>query len=231
METLRKEVFNVERIYKILPKYAFLPIITSLLLNSVTYFGSRIFTTNLKHHDFSIFLDKQIPFVPFMITVYILAYVVWIIGFVVIGRESKEVCYQVFTGEQIAKICCLLAFIIVPSTIIRPEITGNGIFEQLTKLIYSMDSPDNLLPSIHCLENWICFRGAMKCKKVGKVYKTFMFVAAILVFASTLMVKQHVVLDVIAGIAVVELGIFLSKKFNLGRIYYIIENRFNFSKQ
>ena len=140
-------------------------------------------------------------------------------------------CYQVFTGEQIAKICCLLAFIIVPSTIIRPEITGNGIFEQLTKLIYSMDSPDNLLPSIHCLENWICFRGAMKCKKVGKVYKTFMFVAAILVFASTLMVKQHVVLDVIAGIAVVELGLFLSKKFNLGRIYYIIENRFNFSKQ
>ena len=71
----------------------------------------------------------------------------------------------------------------------------------------------------------------MKCKKVGKVYKTFMFVAAILVFASTLMVKQHVVLDVISGIAVVELGLFLSKKFNLGRIYYIIENRFNFSKQ
>ena len=52
-----------------------------------------------------------------------------------------------------------------------------------------------------------------------------MFVAAILVFASTLMVKQHVVLDVVAAIVVVELGLFLSRRFNLSKIYFIIEDR------
>ena len=143
----------------------------------------------------------------------------------VIGRESREVCYEVLTAEQIAKLCCLVAFIAIPTTIIRPEVTGTGFFQWLSRLIYSMDSPDNLLPSVHCLENWICFRGAMKCKKVGKGYKIFTFVAAILVFASTLMVKQHVVLDVVAAIVVVELGLFLSRRFNLSKIYFIIEDR------
>ena len=149
----------------------------------------------------------------------------WIVGFIVIGRESREVCYEVLTAEQIAKLCCLVAFIAIPTTIIRPEVTGTGFFQWLSRLIYSMDSPDNLLPSVHCLENWICFRGAMKCKKVGKGYKIFTFVAAILVFASTLMVKQHVVLDVVAAIVVVELGLFLSRRFNLSKIYFIIEDR------
>ena len=55
-------------------------------------------------------------------------------------------------------------------------------------------------------------------KKVGKGYKIFTFVAAILVFASTLMVKQHVVLDVVAAIVVVELGLFLSARILTGLI-------------
>lgn len=215
----------MQRIYKILPKYAFLPLIICLGLNAFTYFGTRLFTTGLYHYDLSLPIDYMIPFTPFMMSVYVLAYVVWIVGFIVIGRESREVCYEVLTAEQIAKLCCLVAFIAIPTTIIRPEVTGTGFFQWLSRLIYSMDSPDNLLPSVHCLENWICFRGAMKCKKVGKGYKIFMFVAAILVFASTLMVKQHVVLDVVAAIVVVELGLFLSRRFNLSKIYFIIEDR------
>lgn len=113
----------------------------------------------------------------------------------------------------------------IPSTLVRPEITGNGIFDWLTNLIYQIDSPDNLLPSIHCLENWICFRGAMRCKKVGKGYKITMFISALLVFASTVMVKQHVFVDIVAAIAVVETGLFFAKRFNLGRIYFVIEEK------
>lgn len=219
------ENYILDKIYKILPGYAFLPIISCLVINVIAYFGTRIFTTNMHHYDFSIPLDDMIPFEPFMILFYILAYVSWIVGFIVIGRESREVCYEVCTAEQIAKIMCMVAFLVIPSTIVRPEITGSGIFESLTNLIYKMDSPDNLLPSIHCLENWICFRGAMKCKKVGIGYKITMFISALLVFASTMMVKQHVFLDMVAAIIVVEVGLLMAKKFNLGKIYFIIEGQ------
>lgn len=215
----------MEKIYRILPRYAFVPIIVSVILNCVTYFGSRIITTDMFHYDFSIFIDSQLPFVAPMMLVYVLAYVHWIVGFVVIGRESREVCYEVMAGEQLAKLICLACFIIIPTTIVRPEITDGGFCNWLTEFIYAADSPDNLFPSIHCLESWICFRGAMKCKKTNRGYKIVMFVGAILVFASTLLVKQHVFVDVLGGIAVVEIGLFLSKRFRISRLYFALERK------
>lgn len=222
-----KRGLYLQKIYKILPRYAFVPILGCVFINLITYFGTRIFTIDMHHYDFSIALDDMIPFTPFMIVFYILAYVSWVIGFIVMGRESRQVCYEVCVAEQIAKIMCLIAFIAIPSTIVRPEITGNGIFEWLTNLIYTMDKPDNLLPSIHCLENWICFRGAMRCKKVGTGYRIIMLISAILVFASTLMVKQHVFMDVVAAIIVAEIGLLVAKRFHLGRIYSGIEKKWN----
>ena len=43
-----------------------------------------------------------------------------------------------------------------------------------------------------------------------------MFVFAVLVCFSTVLVKQHVFVDILGGIAVVEFGLYLSKKWNLG---------------
>ena len=203
----------MERIYKILPKYAFIPIISCLLLNSITYFGSRIFTTGM------------LPFITPMVSVYVLAYVTWILGFIIIGRESKKLCYEVCSAEMIAKLICLVCFIMMPTTLTRPEITGTGFWNWLTSLIYSMDAADNLFPSIHCLESWILFRGVMRCEKQGTAMKIFMFVSAILVFASTVLIKQHVVIDIIGGVLVVEIGLFLAKKLNTKRIFYAIENK------
>lgn len=220
-----ERIVILDKIYKILPKYAVIPSAASIVLNMLVYFGSRIITTGMYHYDFSISIDDYIPFISEWMIIYVLAYVVWVVGFIIIGRESREVCYDVLAAEQVAKLLSLACFLIIPSTMIRPEITGTGFCEWLSRLIYDIDNPDNLFPSIHCLESWICFRGAMKCKKVGNSYKIFMFVAAILVFASTLLVKQHVFVDVLGGIATVEIGLFVSRKFRLSRIYYGLENK------
>lgn len=218
-------LFALNKIYKILPKYAYIPILASLVLNVIVYFGSRIITTGMHHYNFSIFIDEKIPFVSPMILIYVLAYVSWAIGFIVIGRENREVCYEVMSAEQIAKLMCLICFFAIPSTIVRPEITGVGFCNWLTEVIYMADNPDNLFPSIHCLESWICFRGAMRCKRTGYTYKLVMFISAILVFASTVMVKQHVFIDIIGGIVVVEAGLFLAKKLNTARIYFALERK------
>ena len=93
------------------------------------------------------------------------------------------------------------------------------------RLIYRLDSPDNLLPSIHCLENWICFRGALRCRKVGRGYQVGTLIFALMVFVSTLLVKQHLVLDVVTGVAVVEIGLFLSRQTGAGRIYERLNRR------
>ena len=82
-----------------------------------------------------------------------------------------------------------------------------------------MDAPDNLFPSIHCLESYVCFRGALYTKKVPVWYKYVMLISTVLVFASTVLVKQHVLVDMLGAVLAVEFGLFVSKKWNLGRIF------------
>lgn len=206
-------------IEKLIPKYMRLPAVCLLLLNVVTYFGTRLLTTGRTHYDWSLPIDDMLPLVTGMISVYILAYVQWVVGYIVIGRESRNLCYWMYSGEMIAKLICLFFFLCFPTTILRPEITGNGFFDQLTKLIYAMDAPDNLFPSIHCLESYVCFRGAMYTKRVPIWYKYVMLVMTILVFASTVLVKQHVVVDIFGAVCAVEIGLLVSKRFKMDRIF------------
>lgn len=58
------------------------------------------------------------------------------------------------------------------------------------------------------------------------MYSKVWFVLAILICMSTVFVKQHVFVDIIGGIVVAEIGLFLSKKFNLGRVYDVVRYKF-----
>ena len=71
----------------------------------------------------------------------------------------------------------------------------------------------NLFPSIHCLESWCCIHAAFEMKKVPNWYKGVTVVMSLGVFASTLLVKQHVLLDMFGGIAVFEAGLLLAGRF------------------
>ena len=197
---------------KILPAYAYLPLGAMLLFNWLVYFGTRFFTTGMRHYSMYTSLDEIIPFVPAFISVYILAYFQWVFGYGIIARENKQIFYRIVIAEIIAKAMALVCFIAVPTTIERPEITGTGVWDTLTAYVYNADAPDNLFPSVHCLESWVCFRGAMYLKKPGKWYKYASLVFTLLVFASTVFVKQHVVLDMVGAVVFVEIGMFISGK-------------------
>lgn len=84
----------------------------------------------------------------------------------------------------------------------------------------------NLLPSIHCLESWLCFRNALRFKGVPRWYLPLTALMTLLVFASTLLVKQHVLVDVPAGILAAELGLFLANKCRLGGLIERLEAPF-----
>lgn len=221
MQNKKRKIF-INRVFcevkRILPTYAYFPLLTILVFNFVTYYGTRLFTNSMVHHYMGSKIDDFIPFWPVFICFYLLAYLQWIIGYIVIARESKEEVNRILFAEFIAKFFCLICFLVIPTTMVRPEVVGNNLVMSVVSFIYRIDQPVNLFPSIHCLESWMCFRGSMKLQKVSRKYKWFMFFSSCLVCFSTVLVKQHVFFDVIAGILVVEIGLFLSnrwKKWNL----------------
>lgn len=96
------------------PFYAIAPVTGTLACNMLTYYGSRLITRGLPHWDLTLPLDRWIPLVPSAISVYILAFLSWVVGIWVIARESPAVCYEVLAGEQIAKLLCLVCFFSCP---------------------------------------------------------------------------------------------------------------------
>ena len=207
---------DLKKLNRFIPFYSILPLAAMLGMNTLAYFGTRIINEGRYHYNIESPLDRLLPLVPFFIVFYILAYGQWILCYLLIARERKEYCYRFFVGDLIAKTICLVVFLVFPTTLNRPEITGGGIFEQLVAFIYSLDAPDNLFPSIHCLESWMCYRG---CRKLANApgwlpewFSGANLVFTLLVFASTVLLKLHVLIDSAGGVATVEIGLFLSGK-------------------
>lgn len=215
---MRKKLANV------IPEYSIIPLLAVLIVNVLAYFVTRLFTGGLTHFDMTTAVDRAIPFVPVFSVIYVLAYLQWIVGFILIAREERSFSFRVLSGEIISKLICAVLFLVIPTTMVRADITGNGFFSEIVRLLYRIDTPDNLFPSLHCLESWICFRAAMKMKKTGPAYTYCSLAFTLLVFASTVLIKQHVVVDIIAGVLVCELGQFIAEKAHTERIFARIDS-------
>ena len=202
-----------------LPPYTRVPLVSMVCLHILAYYVTRPVTQRLTHFDFSLPIDGAIPFLPAFSVIYVLSYVQWIVGFILIARDSRELCYRVISGELISKLICMVLFLLVPTTMMRAGIVSDGCFDTIVKFIYRMDAPDNLFPSIHCLESWVCFRSAMQMKKTGPWYRHFTLLFSLLVFASTVLIKQHVAVDIVAGVLTAEIGQQIARKTHSARIF------------
>ncbi|KAE9633464.1 phosphatase PAP2 family protein [Defluviitalea raffinosedens] len=148
-------------------------------------------------------IDRYIPFVPIMVVPYVFWYILITASLVYLGFTNKNDFYRLalfmFGGMTI----CYIIFIIFPNgQNLRPVITKTNIFTQLITLIYSIDNPTNSAPSIHVIDTMGVFIALRKNEKLGKI-KKFQIASAIvtiLIIMSTMMIKQHSILDVMYGL-------------------------------
>ncbi len=196
-----------------------LPLLTVPLAELSAYYASRLFAREGAQIQLMLPMDDRIPLCTPFILVYILAYVQWVLGFVMLIREDRELRNHFCAAHILAEAICFAVFVVFPTGMIRPEILGQSIFDRLTRAIYRVDAPVNLLPSIHCLMSWFCLRIALAMKRKPRWYALVMMIFSLLVMMSTVLVKQHVIVDIPAGILAAEAGLFLSRRFRMGRIF------------
>ena len=204
---------------RILPAYGVFPVIFSFVFNCLVYSGSRMIAGGWYHHNIETGVDRSIPFVPEFLVIYFGCYLFWAVNYILIARQDRRSVYQFFTGDFISRCVCLVSFLAFPTTNTRPLITGSGLWNQAALWLYSIDAADNLFPSIHCLVSWFCYLGIRGRKEIPRWYQSVSMVIAILVFASTLLTKQHVIVDVAGGILLAEFCFFIGRKTDLYRIY------------
>lgn len=156
---------------------------------------------------------------PVFLIIYFGCYLFWVVNYFLISLREKEIKYKFFTADFYARIICFLFFVFFPTTNVRPELTGDGIFIRGMRFLYEVDAPVNLFPSIHCMASWFCCIGLRGDKSVPGWYKKLSMVIAALVFVSTLTTKQHVFVDVLGGVAVAELTWWISCRTGGWKVY------------
>lgn len=194
----------MQRKNQMIPGIMWIPLFLSLACNAIAYYGSRLLTVDRIHYNLSNNLDEQIPFVPWTVSIYLGCYVFWIVNYIIGCRQDRERAFRFISADLFAKIICMLCFLVFPTTNTRPIIEGDSIWDELMRMLYRMDAADNLFPSIHCLTSSFCFIAVRANEKVPKWYKAASFLMAVGIYISTLTTKQHVLIDVIAGVALAE---------------------------
>lgn len=215
---------------KRIPKYAIIPTIIIIIMQLLTYFGTQFINKNSTAYDLTIdAIDNLVPVVTFFIVFYILSYPWWYISPLVVANTNKNNFYNWFLALIICFVICGLIFIFFPTTITRPEIENNNIFDWLTNFIYINDNPDrpiNLFPSYHVLFSWFCYTGVRKQKNIHLWYRISSLIFAILISLSTQFVKQHYIVDLVSAILLSEVMLYIVKRYNLGvKLFNLFEKK------
>ena len=218
-----KRIFNWIR--KLLPDYGWVCLLFLVLVQCFVFWATRIPLAYMDKLDLGTPLDELIPFRPAWISVYVLSFLSWIITFFLLFQQRKEHVYRNSAAYLLTLMLTGIIFMLVPGAIERPEVPGKDFFSWLTRIIYACDQPNNLCPSLHVICSYYCWRAIFDTEGIPLWYRRFNFAFLLLVCCCILFVKQHVVVDVPAGVLVSEVPLQLAKRFRWERAGYALEKR------
>lgn len=172
----------------------------------------NIFYMALNHagphvHSLATEWDRQLPLIPIFIIPYILWYPFVTLALVFMCFKNVKIYFRTLIALCLGLIICYLIYFCFQTTISRPAIENTGLLSHLLKIVYAQDQPYNCFPSIHVLTSYLMLKGS----KVFHLRTRLLVIAiGIMIMASTLFVKQHVLADVIAAIALAEFTYWVS---------------------
>jgi len=194
----------------VIPLKCLLMGVGAISFNFTVYFLARTIAGDLPKASLALPLDEKIPFVPATVLIYWGCYLFWAVNYICGMMYDKGHGYRFILAHVLADMICFFFFIFLPTSMERPEPTGDSLMMALVRLTYLCDEPNNLFPSIHCFASWLCWIGVRKNAHVPRGYRYASLAMALAVCVSTVTMKQHVLADVPAGILVAELSYVLA---------------------
>ncbi len=140
---------------------------------------------------------RFVPTVSVFVIPYLSAYVMpFVLLFVLRDRRAYRRFAAALAGTIAA---CSLLYFAFPLTIARPQVGTVSIFDRLLRLVYEIDKPTNLFPSLHVA---MASLFALGIARERPRWKTGFYAWAGAIAVSTLFTRQHYAIDAIGGIAI-----------------------------
>jgi len=173
----------------------------SILLAVGVYFTSQIYYA-LNHGPAVInlhtALDSAIPVVPIFVIPYD-SLQPYIYATLILFLLFRSKCFQSACLAMITIWFISYAFYyFLQSEVIRPVLTGTDTFSKMVMNVYAGDNAYNDFPSLHTSLSTIL---AIHWVKVNRPLGIVLSIWTALIVASTLLVKQHYIADMIFGLA------------------------------
>lgn len=169
-----------------------------------------------KPYTLSLNLDNAIPFVPEFIYAYISFYILILAVPFILYLKNRASFYKYNVSLFITIIISFVIFVVFPTTVPRPTFEVQGITLWLVNTIYLLDTPSLCcLPSMHCVLCFLMIIYSIMTKDMKLYEKIIVTILSLLVVASTVFIKQHVIIDVILAFIITVVVIFMVDKFKL----------------
>lgn len=113
-----------------------------------------------------------------------------------LSRSDYRRFAAVVAGTIVFSAAC---FVVLPLTIARPDLGFGSFSDHLLAALYAADRPTNLFPSLHVSLSFLC---ALAVGYAWPRLRIWALAWAALIAVSTLLTRQHYLVDVLGGIAV-----------------------------
>jgi len=144
-------------------------------------------------------LDQLTPLLPVWAVPYLLAIPLWIISFLWAGLAMEDRLFMTLViSSTTAMFIGITSFIVFPTFVERPVVTGSDWASELLRWIYANDGVHNAVPSGHAYISTILALVWHRWKpNLSWLWGSILIV----ILFSTLFTQQHYLIDLIAGVS------------------------------
>lgn len=179
-----------------------------LLLGWVGYFILFFLTENLipaeNCYPVHCRIDDVIPFCEFFLIPYVFWYVLIVISLGYFALYDVESFKSLQTYIIITQIIAMACYILFPTRQdLRPTtFARDNLLTRAVGLLYRVDTNTGVCPSLHVAYSLGIASVWLKQKTASRSWKAFVVLAVVLICLSTMFIKQHSALDVLAALPV-----------------------------
>ena len=209
--------FRLSRIRE--PQFAHL----QYLLGWAGYFALYIFTENLipaqRCHPVHCRLDDLIPFCELFVLPYVFWYALIALSLFRFARYDPENFKRMQLFFFVTQAAATVAYILYPTRQeLRPAVfPRENLLTDAVALLYAVDTPTGVCPSLHAAGAVGIASAWLKSKSAAAWQKVLIVLAAVLICLSTVFIKQHSAVDVLAALPLC----LLAEGFAYGRSYWL----------
>lgn len=194
--------------------YAIIPFIIFIGVLAISYFGNQFlysqgWTIRGASNYPEISLDSQIPLISWFVYFYFLTFPLGIIAFFYLAYTNRRAFYNLFITICIAFAISGVIYFFAQTVFTKPDFTPVTFTDKFVVWTWGSTNPINCFPSQHCFMAFAIILGVMTAngkgcnKKMNKVFQILSFIIAVMIVLSTVFIRQHFVLDIIASFDII----------------------------